>query len=88
MGLNVRRQGKRRLPNRNPQPLCVPAESNQTLSVDFKSYSLYDGRTFRTFNVVDDFNREALAIEIDLNLPARRIIRVLERLAAWRGYPA
>lgn len=37
--------------------------------------------------MVDDFNREALAIEIDLNLPAPRVIRVLERLVAWRGYP-
>ena len=45
------------------------------------------GRRFRTFNIVDDFNREALAIEIDLNLPAQRIIRVLERVVAWRGYP-
>jgi putative transposase len=49
--------------------------------------TLYDGRTFRTFNVIDDYNREALAIEVDLNLPAKRIIRVLERIAAWRGYP-
>jgi putative transposase len=37
---------------------------------------------------VDDYNREALAIEVDLSLPAQRIIRVLERIAAWRGYPA
>lgn len=49
--------------------------------------SLFCGRCFRTFNVVDDFNREALAIEVDLNLPAPRIIRVLDRVAAWRGYP-
>lgn len=45
------------------------------------------GRKIRTFNVVDDFNREALAIEIDLNLPAQRVIRVLERIALERGYP-
>ena len=51
------------------------------------SDSLFCSRRFRTFNVVDDFNREALAIEIDLNLPAPRVIRVLERLVAWRGYP-
>ncbi|BHH86281.1 hypothetical protein LA52FAK_45700 [Desulforhopalus sp. 52FAK] len=51
------------------------------------SDTLIDGRTFRTFNVVDDYNREALGIEVDLNLPSMRIIRVLERLAAWRGYP-
>lgn len=51
------------------------------------SDSLYSGRRFRTFNVVDDYNREVLAIEIDLNLPAERIIRVLDRVASWRGYP-
>lgn len=45
------------------------------------------GRRFRTFNVVDRFNREVLAIEVDLNLLAERIIRVLERVAIWRGYP-
>ena len=51
------------------------------------SDSLVCGRRFRTFNVVDDFNREALAIEIDLSLPAQRVIRILERIACWRGYP-
>ena len=38
-------------------------------------------------NVVDDFNREALAIEIDLSLAAPRVIRVLERVALLRGSP-
>jgi putative transposase len=56
--------------------------------MDFMSDSLFCGRRFRTFNVVDDFNREVLAIEIDLNLPAPRVIRVLERIVAWRGYPS
>ncbi len=50
--------------------------------------ALLCGRRFRTFNVVDDFNREALSIEIDLNLPALRVVRVLDRIAANRGYPA
>lgn len=45
------------------------------------------GRRFRTFNVVDDFNREALVIETDLSLPAPRVIRVLERVSLFRGYP-
>lgn len=48
---------------------------------------LWQGRRFRTFNVVDDFNREGLAIEVDLNLPSERVVRLLERIAAWRGYP-
>ncbi len=50
--------------------------------------ALVCGRRFRTFNVVDDFNRETLSIEIDLNLPAPRVVRVLDRIAANRGYPA
>jgi len=49
--------------------------------------SLFCGRRFRTFNVLDDYKREALAIEIALNLPAPRIIRVLERIIVWRGDP-
>ncbi len=87
MGLNIRRKGKQRLPTRNHQPLCVPDSLNQSWFVDFMCDSLWDGRKFRTFNVVDDYNREALAIEVDLNLPAQRIIRVLDRLTAWRGFP-
>lgn len=86
--LNMRRKGKKRLPNRNPEPLSVPAGINQCWSADFMSDALWCGRRFRTFNLVDDFNREALIIEIDLNLPAHRVVRALERVAAWRGYPA
>ena len=87
LNLNLRRRGKKRLPSRNPEALSVPSIINQSWSMDFMSDSLQCGRRFRTFNVVDDFNREALAIEIDLNLPAPRVIRVLERIIAWRGYP-
>lgn len=85
--LNKRRKGKRRLPNRNPMPLRVSQTANECWSADFMSDALWCGRRFRTFNVVDDFNREALAIEVDLNLPAERIVRVLDRVALWRGYP-
>jgi len=75
------------LPVRNPSPLVTPEALNQSWSVDFMHDALVCGRRFRTFNVVDDFNREALSIEIDLNLPALRVVRVLERIAANRGYP-
>jgi len=56
-------------------------------SADFMSDALWGDRRFRTFNVVDDFNRELLAIEVDFNLPAQRVVRTLERIAASRGYP-
>ena len=51
------------------------------------SDTLIDGRRFRTFNIADDYNREALGIEIDFSLPAVRVIRVLERIASQCGYP-
>ncbi|APQ81721.1 putative transposase [Salmonella enterica subsp. enterica serovar Typhimurium] len=83
--LDFRRKGKQRLPVRNPSPLATPEALNQSWSVDFMHDALVCGRRFRTFNVVDDFNREALSIEIDLNLPALRVVRVLDRIAANRG---
>jgi putative transposase len=84
--LNKRRRGKRRLPMRNPAPLAVSQRANECWSADFMSDQLWEGHRFRTFNVVDDFNREALAIEVDSNLPAERVVRVLERIAVWLGY--
>ncbi|MFJ5434024.1 IS3 family transposase [Pectobacterium sp. CHL-2024] len=85
--LNFRRKGKQRLPVRDPAPLAAPLHLNQSWSVDFMHDVLMCGRCFRTFNVVDDFNREVLAIEIDLNIPAQRVVRVLDRIVANRGYP-
>ena len=49
--------------------------------------SLGDTRSFRTFNVIDDYNREGLGIEVDLSLPAARVIRALDRIIEWRGKP-
>ena len=87
MGLNLRVKAKKRLPTRNPQPLLQPETTNACWSLDFMSDSLDNGRPFRTFNVLDDFNREGLWIEIDLSLPAARVTRVLDMIASWRGYP-
>jgi putative transposase len=86
--LNLRRKGKRRLPSRSPVRLQEQTAMNRCWSMDFMSDALIGGQRFRTFNVLDDFSREVLAIEVDTNLPAARVIRVLERIATWRGYPA
>ena len=85
--LNMRRKGKRRLPSRAPVRLEAQTVVNGCWSVDFMGDALMHGQRFRTFNVLDDFSREVLAVEVDTNLPAARIIRVLDRIAAWRGYP-
>jgi putative transposase len=63
-------------------------QTNQVWSMDFMHDQLQDGRSFRLFNLIDDFNREALAIEIDLSLPSSRVIRALKQVIAWRGKPA
>jgi transposase InsO family protein len=49
--------------------------------------ALWSGRRFRTFNVLDDFNREALRIEVDTSLPAARVVRALDELIELRGRP-
>jgi putative transposase len=87
MALHLKRKPKKRLPTRAAQTLVVPEQANQTWSLDFMSDSLSNGRTFRTLNVIDDFNREALWIEVDTSLPAERVVRVLEQLLEWRGKP-
>lgn len=88
LGLNLKRRGRRRLPARVRVPLTAQSEPNRSWSADFMADALWSGRRFRTFNVLDDFNREALTIEIDTNLPAVRIIRVLDQLVETRGRPA
>ena len=85
--LNIRRRIKRRLPQRVKQPLVVPEALNQVWSMDFMSDSLVDGRRFRLLNIIDDYNRESLWIEVDTSLPSLRVIRVLERLVEMRGKP-
>jgi putative transposase len=49
--------------------------------------TLYSGNRFRTFNVIDDFNRECLTVEINTSITGRRLIRVFERLRSERGLP-
>ncbi len=87
MKLNLRIQPRKRLPKRVANPLLQPAQPNTCWSMDFMSDALTSGRRFRTLNVIDDFNREALAIEVDASLPALRVTRVLDAIAAERGYP-
>ena len=85
--LNLKRRARRRLPERVKRPLLVPEQPNKVWSADFMCDTLYSGSKFRTFNVIDDFNRECLAVEIDTSITGRRLIRVFERLKTERGLP-
>lgn len=87
MKLNLRRTAKRRLPKRDRVPLYVPRLPDHVWSADFMTDALVCGRLFRTFNVADDFNREAIHIEIDTSLTSARLVRVFEHLQRERGLP-
>ncbi len=87
MRLNLRRKHKRRLPARIKEPLLQPIYPNVTWSMDFMHDGLMNGKAFRCFNVIDDFNREVLNITLDTCLSSHRIIRELETLIDWRGKP-
>lgn len=85
--LNFRSLVRQRLPARNPQPLAAPNEFGHTWSMDFMSDSLENKVRFRTLNVIDDANRELLGIHVSVGIPAQQVVRYLDQLAAWHGYP-
>lgn len=85
--LNLRIKPRRRLNRHKPEPLKEPIKSNQIWSIDFMHDQLSDGRSFRLFNVIDDYRREGLAIEADASLPTNRVIRTLEQIMEWRPKP-
>jgi putative transposase len=86
--LNLPRRTKRRLPTRLRQPLEAPRQLNGIWAIDFMADALYGGRKIRTLNVIDEGNREALAIDVALSIPSVRVIRVLQELVAVHGRPA
>jgi putative transposase len=87
MKLNQRRKHKKRYRVEAPQSLLQPLRPIQAWSMDFMSDVLRSGRAFRTLNILDDYHREILRIEVDVSLTAERVVRVLEQLIEVRGAP-
>jgi len=85
--LNLRIKPKKRIVREKPEPLQVPENINDTWSMDFMHDGLSDGRSYRLLNILDDFNHEGLGMEVDISLPAERVIRTLDRIIEWRGKP-
>ena len=75
MGLNLPGRSKKRIPDRERQPLDLAHKVNNCWALDFMHDSLYCGKTFRTLNVIDEANRECLAIDIGMSIPSTRLIR-------------
>ena len=86
-GLMVRRRKRKRIAGVERHVKMVALAPNQSWSMDFVSDGFVDGRRLRCLNIVDDFTKECLAIEVDTSLPGRRVVSVLERLAESRGLP-
>ena len=85
--LNLRIKPRRRIKRHKPDVLSVLDAPNLVWSMDFMADRLADGRQFRLLNVLDDFNREGLGIEVDFSLPAERVVRALNQIIEWRGKP-
>jgi putative transposase len=85
--LNLRIKPRKRLQREVPDALAVPERPNVTWSMDSMADRLADGRAVRLLNVLDDFNREGLGIEVNFLLPAERVIRSLNKIIEWRGRP-
>jgi len=85
--LNLRIKPRKRIKRDTPEPLSVPEKVNQVWSMDFMHDQLQNGRCTRLLNIIDDFNREGLGMEIDFSLPSERVIRTLEQIIQWRGCP-
>lgn len=82
--LSLRIKPKKRLVREKPEALCVPVTVNECWSMDFMHDQLESGRNFRLFNVIDDFNREGLIIDVDYSLPSERVVRALNQIIEWQ----
>jgi putative transposase len=86
-GLMVRKRKRKRIAGMERLEKVIASAPNQSWSMDFVSDGFVNGRRLRRLNIVDDFTKECLAIEVDTSLPGRRVVSVLERLAECRGLP-
>ena len=87
MKLNLPRRARKRVLTRDPQPLQTVQALNKVWSLDFMRDTLYDGRPFRTLNVIDEGNREGLRIECGSSISSLRLVRVMQELVEVYGKP-
>jgi putative transposase len=87
-GLVLSKKRRQRSATATRAPLVPPKRAGERYSIDFMSDSLATGRSFRMLNIVDDYTRECLAIEVDTSLPGERVARVLDSLVESGRKPA
>lgn len=87
MGLKYRIKSRKKRKTGESMPLVIPAKPNERWSMDFVSDTLYDGRTFRVFNVIDDCSREAIVQHVDISISGLRLSRVFDEIKVLRALP-
>ncbi|MBI5431861.1 MAG: IS3 family transposase [Planctomycetes bacterium] len=87
-GLSVRKTRRKRIAWASRPERSAATKLNERWSMDFMNGSLADGRSLPVLNIVDDFSRRALTMEVDLSLPAQRVIRALEQAGELYGLPS
>jgi putative transposase len=85
--LAVRRRKKTKFPAALRQTLAPAAAPNEVLSMDFVFDHLANGRRLKCLTITDDFTRECADIVVDHGISGAYVVRVLDRIARFRGYP-
>jgi putative transposase len=86
-GFSLSKKLRRRIKNNPANPIEISFSKNQEWAMDFMSDALACGRKIRTLNIIDHFNRECMGISIGTNMPARVVIKELEKVIECAGKP-
>jgi len=86
-GFSLMKRPRKRMMNNPTNPIMIPLQRNEEWAIDFMSDVLQNGRQFRTFNVIDHYNRQALGILNAFSIPARKATAFLDRLIEKFGKP-
>lgn len=86
-GFSLYKRHKRKRFDNPANPISVPLEKNQEWAMDFMSDALANGSKIRTLNIIDQFNRKCVSIEIERSFPSRKVIEVVKRAIHEHGKP-
>lgn len=86
-GFSLFKRMRKRRPNQPANPIDIPLEPFEEWAIDFMSDSLVNGRSFRTLNVIDHFNRACMGIYISTSIPAKHLTTQLEQMIELNGKP-
>lgn len=86
-GFSLYKRHKRKRFDNPANPVSVPMEKNQEWAMDFMSDALANGSKIRTLNIIDQYNRKCVSIEIERSFPSRKVIEVVKRAIQEHGKP-